>query len=392
MAERNQRLIVVDDEKEIVQAYKDFLMPAAAPARRSSRVAAAGPAAGAPAAEYEILSAYSGADAIALVKAELEQGRRIAGGFFDVKMEGGVDGLQAIQEIWKLDPELHCTVVTAYQDRTVDDISQLFGDRFKDQWDYLNKPFTQAEIVQKARQMIASWNRKRSLEQAHRQLVHSERLAAVGQLARAIGHDFSNLLTAIIGKADLALHDADPAKVKEKLKLILQAGERASILARNLQSFGRPSAAKPAQPIQLADAIRNTLSLVGHDLVKAKVTLADRSSPTAPVLGALDELEQVFMNLVINAKHAMPEGGALEVGCADEGASVIAWVRDTGTGIPPEVLPRIFEYAFTTKGDQGSGLGLAISRDIVEKFQGALEVSTEVGKGTCFTLRFPGVK
>ena len=148
----NNRILVVDDEKDIVQAYVDLLNPTrSGSVKHSSRKSAAVNNAEEKAnvSEYEILKAYSGEEALELIQAEYKAGRRIVGGFFDVKLEGGMDGLQLIRELWKLDPDLLCTVVTAYHDRSIDDIDQLFGSQFKDQWDYLNKPFTQAEIVKK---------------------------------------------------------------------------------------------------------------------------------------------------------------------------------------------------------------------------------------------------
>lgn len=389
----NNRLLIVDDEKDIVQAYVDFLSPSKPAPKRSSRGAgASAPTATGPEyRQYQLIPCYSGAEALEAVKKELAAGRRVAGGFFDVKMEGGMDGLQTIREIWKLDPEMHCTVVTAYHDRSVDDIDQLFGERFKDQWDYLNKPFTQAEIVQKARQMLAAWNRKRRLESTQEQLVRSERMAAVGQVARAIGHEFGNLLQAIMGKADLALSETDPAKLKEKLELILKASERASIIVRNLQSFSKGSATPAA--VEVPKLLEATLTLVNHELKKNNVEPAVQAQADMPkVFVNAGELEQVFLNLIINAIHAMPKGGKLEMGCSAEGGHVVAWVEDSGTGIPDEVLPRIFEYAFTTKGDKGSGLGLAICKEIIEKHQGTIEVKTVLGKGTRFTVRLPKAK
>ncbi|HCM39671.1 MAG: hypothetical protein A2070_06650 [Bdellovibrionales bacterium GWC1_52_8] len=394
MATPNNRILVVDDEKDIVQAYVDFLAPKEiSPARRSSRVPG-GAAEPALLQTCEVLTATSGEAALAFFKAEYAAGRRIAGGFFDVKMDGGMDGLQTIREIWKIDRDMHCTVVTAYHDRSVDDIDRLFGPDFKDQWDYLNKPFTLAEITQKARQMMAAWNRMRSLESAHAQLVFSERMAAIGQVARGISHEFGNLLQAIMGKADLALQDQDPGKIKERLNHIIHAVDRASFIVRNLQSFSKSTATRSA--VDLGKAIKDTLSLVNHELIKHSIRVVDQCTVCGPVQANAAELEQVILNLVINAIHAMPAGGTIEIGCkelpttnpADSVPTVMAWVKDSGTGISPEVLPRIFEYAFTTKGDKGSGLGLSISREIVEKHEGKMSVRTEVGKGTAFILEF----
>ena len=387
----NNRILVVDDEPSILQAYADLLAPKPAEApRRSSRGSVTPPplppAASAPSG-CEILTAKSGEEAIALFKAELEAGRRIACGFFDVKMDGGIDGLQTIREIWKLDREMHCTVVTAYHDRSIDDIDHLFGPEFKDQWDYLNKPFTLAEITQKSRQMLAAWNRMRSLETAHAQLLKSERLAAIGQVARGINHEFGNLLQAIMGKADLALQDPNPEKMSERLTQIIRAADRASLILRNLSSFSKGSSTRA--PVDMTKVIRETLTLVSHDLKNNTIAVSDQCSPCTPVHGSSAELEQVILNLVINATHAMGGGGTLEIGCKDADSCVQVWVKDTGTGIPSEALPRIFEFAFTTKGDKGSGLGLSISKDIVEKHQGSISVETELGKGTIFLLQFP---
>ncbi len=385
MAENNQRLLIVDDEKDIVQAYVDFLSPEEITVKRSSR--SANKVSSSKTQNYQIFKAHSGAEAIAIFKSQFEKGERIAGGFFDVKMEGGIDGLQTIQELWKIDPDLHCTVVTAYHDRDVDDMDALFGERFKDQWDYLNKPFTQAEIIQKARQMIAAWNRKRNLEQTREQLIRSERMAAIGQVARAIGHEFGNILQAILGKADLALTEKDPAKLKDKLTTILQAAERGSLIVKNLRSFSKTTPEKKELLPSLA--IEQTIGLLGHEMKKSSVEWIDRRSTTGTVFSNAGEIEQILLNLMINAIHAMPSGGKLEVGCSETSTQVQIWVKDTGTGISPDVLPNIFEYAFTTKGDKGSGLGLSISKEIAEKHNGSLSVQTALGQGTTFTLVIP---
>lgn len=378
----NSSLLILDDEKDILEAYEGFLAPRAAGAgRRSSRTAApdgTSTAVSGGFAGYKILKASSGEQAIELVKQHLASGQKLAGGFFDVKL-GGMDGIQTLQEIWKLDPQLHATVVTAYHDRSVDDMDQLFGENFKDQWDYLNKPFTQAEIVQKARQMCASWNRRQ-------QLIHAERMAVIGQLSRSVGHEFGNILQAILGKAELGMMDTDPEKAKERFEAIFQAANRASMVVKNLQSVTKESQQRTM--ISLKKVIEDTLSLMNHELGKNSIRLNQQLQDCTPLLGTAAELEQVFLNLLMNAKHALSEGGVIEVGCQDRDGTIVAWVKDSGTGIPAAVLPRIFEYAFTTKEEKGSGLGLSISKEIVENHGGTLSVESEFGRGSCFTLSF----
>jgi two-component system NtrC family sensor kinase len=403
LLEENRTLLIVDDEPETLKGYADFLTAREAPAaRRSSRskgaeepqAAGSGPSAGE---RYNLLLAKSGEEALELVKKELAEGRRVAAGFFDVKLEGGMDGLATIAAIKALDKDLHCVVVTAYHDRSVEEINRLFGEEFKDQWDYLNKPFTQGEIVQKARQMVAAWNRRREVEAVHAQLVRSERLAAVGQVARGVGHEFGNILLRIIGKTDLALMEKDAAKIHDHLKVVMTAAERAGTIVRNLQSFSK---AEPRfQVSSLTLPLDESLSLVNHELVKASVKLEKRYSQVPEVRMDAGGLSQVFLNLFINAAFAMSKGGGtltvtLEAAQGPDPAGgrqkgVAARIADTGTGIPPEVLPRIFDFAYTTKGDRGSGLGLSVSREIVEAHGGRIWVRTEVGKGTEFTVWLP---
>jgi two-component system NtrC family sensor kinase len=395
----NKRIICVDDEKDIVQAYADFLAPApsATPKRSSRGAPTATPSNNSASPDYEILRAYSGEEAIKIVETELAAGRHIAGGFFDVKMHGGIDGIQTIQEIWKRDPEINCTIVTAYQDRSVQDINELFGERFKDQWDYLNKPFNLGEITQKARQMTAAWNRRQSLakalddlKNAHLALVQSERMAAIGQLARGVGHEFGNILQRIVGKSDLALGENDLGKLHDSFTVVLQAAEQASLIVQNLQAMSKNSPSNKTA-VNIKAVFADTLRLVHHELTKNSVNINDKSTDCPPILANAVELQQVFMNLVINALHAMqPKGGILEVGCGVEGTTITAWVKDSGCGIPADVLPRIFEYAFTTKGDKGNGLGLSITKQIIEKHNGTIQVTSAPGSGTTFKLVFPG--
>jgi len=392
--EQNSTILIVDDEPETLKGYAEFLGPKeAVVARKSSRrLFGTGPT-NEPAVEgFTLLLAQSGEEAIKLFENELKQGRRVAAGFFDVKLGGGMDGLATIHAIKSMDKDIHCVVVTAYHDRTVEEINQIFGDDFKDQWDYLNKPFTQGEILQKARQMLAAWNRKRQVEALTDQLVRSERMAAVGQVARGIGHEFGNILLRIMGKADLALMEKDVAKIHEHVKVVLTASERAGVIVRNLQSFSKAEVKYANE--SLATPMDEALSLVNHEFVKASVKVTkDYQSAATPRID-VGGMGQVFLNLLINAVHAMPKGGEIKISIRDEAGAdgksgIMVRVRDSGIGIPADVLPRIFEFAFSTKGDKGSGLGLSVSKDIVEKHGGRITVSTEQGRGTEFQVWIP---
>ncbi|MGZ3684349.1 MAG: sensor histidine kinase, partial [Bdellovibrionota bacterium] len=229
------------------------------------------------------------------------------------------------------------------------------------------------------------------LKATQNHLIQSERMAAIGQIARSIGHEFGNILLAIVGNVDLAQATEDPAKIKKNLETILRASERASLIVRNLQSFSKNESVRAsAEPPAM---IRATLGLLQHEIKKNSIKVVDQCEACSPVLANAAEIEQVLMNLIINAMHAMPQGGTVSVGCRnEEGGNVVLWVKDTGSGIPPDVLPRIFDYAFTTKGEKGSGLGLAISKQIIDSHSGTITVKTELGSGTAFEIKLPRIE
>jgi len=191
-------ILVVDDEKGILDTYRHYLSPDfERSAFRSSRAtAAAGSGEYSVLPSYRLLVAETGEAAVRLVEEELGRGQRVAAGLFDMKMPGGIDGLETIRRVRSLDPDLLCSVVTAYQDRSIDDINRIFAGGHEDEWDYVNKPFTQAEIRQKARNLVSSWNRRRRQEEQRHDL---ERL--IGHLSPLKGFrspDLAEFLTHLL--------------------------------------------------------------------------------------------------------------------------------------------------------------------------------------------------
>lgn len=227
------------------------------------------------------------------------------------------------------------------------------------------------------------------LRSAQQQLVQSERMAAIGQVARSIGHEFGNILLGIVGNADIALVSKDPTKIQESIRTVIDAADRASAIVKNLQTFSKGNPIRTL--VNPRDMIESTLTFVRHETTKNSVTIEVNDAHCKNVRVNKAEIEQVLLNLMINAVHSMPGGGSISVGCADRGGRVEIWVKDTGTGIKQEVLPKIFDLAFTTKGEGGSGLGLAISKQIIEGHEGEIQVETELGKGTKFIINLPAV-
>ncbi|HKB58226.1 MAG TPA: response regulator [Lacunisphaera sp.] len=244
-------------------------------------------------------------------------------------------------------------------------------------------------------------------KQLEGQLMQAQKMEAIGQLAGGIAHDFNNTLTVINGYAKLMLDMGDQTLIaQERLRMIYTAGMRVGNLTRQLLLFSRKHAVNK-DVLELNELIEEIAKMLGR-LIGEDVNLELRLGPTPRfVTSDPSMLEQVLMNLAVNARDAMPGGGHLTIAtelrsisaaAAAEnparraGEFVCLSVRDTGNGIPPEILPRIFEPFFTTKAiGVGTGIGLATVFGIVQEHQGWIEVETAVGAGTCFQVFLPTV-
>jgi two-component system cell cycle sensor histidine kinase/response regulator CckA len=240
------------------------------------------------------------------------------------------------------------------------------------------------------------------------QLRQAQKMEAVGQLAGGVAHDFNNMLAVIRGNADLLLMDDDQfsAAAKEGLKHIAAASDKAASLTRQLLMFSRKQVMQ-SQPLMLNDLIRNLAKMLGRT-IREDIRLECVYGDPLPFIQAdPGMLEQVLLNLVVNARDAMPHGGQLHITTerfsleaahaqanpeARVGEFVCMSVSDTVTGIAPEHLLRIFEPFFTTKEpDKGTGLGLATVYGIVKQHQGWIEVSSRLGAGTHFNVFLPAL-
>ena len=228
------------------------------------------------------------------------------------------------------------------------------------------------------------------LQSAREQFAHTQRMEAVGRLAGGVAHDFNNLLTVILGEVDLALARPE-GDGKAALTEIRRAGERAALLTQQLLAFSRRQVVAPA--------VIDVNEVVG-DLEKMLVRLigenvrirAHSSAPGAWVLADRGQIEQVLVNLVVNARDAMPAGGTVTIETARERGCVTIAVSDTGTGMSDEVRGHLFEPFFTTKErGKGSGLGLATSYGIVRQAGGHIDVRTAIGVGTTMQVILPAV-
>ena len=239
------------------------------------------------------------------------------------------------------------------------------------------------------------------------QLLQAQKMEALGMLAGGVAHDFNNLLTVINGYAGMALARDDlPPSIVPGLQRIYTAGERAADLTRRLLVFSRKETMR-LLPVDLNACIRETVALLARLIGENIAIDLDLASDPPRARADAGMIEQLLMNLAVNARDAMPEGGRLSIRTATRefdareaaalpsrraGRFAHLAVGDTGTGIPPDVLPRIFEPFFTTKkSGQGTGLGLAMVFGIAEKHRGWIEVENRVNAGASFHLFLPAL-
>jgi signal transduction histidine kinase len=385
--------------------------------------------------EFEIDSAFQGREGLALIEKSLQEGRPYTMVFVDIRMPPGWDGIETVTKIWQIDPCLQMVICTAYSDYSWSEMASRLG--ISDRVMILKKPFDNIEVIQLAHALAEKWclrqkadakmeqleamvaertrdlqtaNERLKVEMAERQetekaLRQAQKMEALGQLAGGIAHDFNNLLTVIRGYADCL--QAEPLQPNERDKAINEirfAADRAAKLTSQMLIFCRK---KPLQreDVDLNELIRNLGNLLRR-LLGENIAVEFQSNKDLLMVHAdAGMMEQIILNLAVNARDAMPDGGRLAIH-ADEielrpeqcianvkarpGWFVCINVSDTGSGITQEVLPHLFEPFFTTKGPgKGTGMGLATVYGIVQQHEGWIEVESKTGCGTCFKIFLP---
>ena len=429
--QKNRRILVIDDNRAIHDDFRKIFCPPdltdgdlesfekalfGEMKQASRRVC------------FDIDSAYQGQEGLEMARQALASGKPYATAFIDVRMPPGWDGVETVEEIWKVDPDLQVVICSAYSDYSWNDL--LAGVGHSDRLVILKKPFDPIEAQQLAQALTEKWrllqeskNKLNDLEkivgartaelqaeiaerkQLEAQFRQAQKMEAFGQLAGGVAHDFNNLLAVIMGFANL-LRDTEElgAEAREQIEQVHLAGERAANLTRQLLTFSRKRDMQ-IRSLNLNDVIGDMAKMLVR-LIGEDIKLDCKFSPNLPRVQADPSMmEQVLMNLVVNARDAMPKGGHLMISTdavviesshtrgqseARAGDFVCLSVRDTGCGMTPEVRARIFEPFFTTKGvGKGTGLGLATVFGIVKQHLGWIEVASEVGLGTSFKIFIP---
>jgi len=445
----NRRILLVDDNTAVHDDFRKILVaPDQAPAH-ALRALEADLFGDAPDAArligFELISAFQGAEALEHVEASVEAGQPYAIAFVDMRMPPGWDGLETISRMWAVDPAIEIVICSAYSDYVWSDIVARLGQQ--DGLLILKKPFDNIEVLQMAHAITRKWSLERQARvtrdelerlvsvrtsqlqesQARLESEHAERarvqaelrlaqkLEAVGQLAAGIAHEINTpmqyigdtvtFLEQAFGKVLTALDRGDAggseleylrSRVPRAFQRTLEGVERVSSLVLAMREFAHPDQKEKAGA-DLNRGLSSTLA-VSRNEYKYLADVETHFGDLPPVECHLGEINQVFLNLIVNAAHAIggdSEGtrpkGVIRISTARHGDAVRISISDNGPGIPEAIRERIFEPFFTTKGvGKGTGQGLAIARSIVvDRHHGKLTLETELGRGSTFHVDLP---
>ncbi len=244
---------------------------------------------------------------------------------------------------------------------------------------------------------IADASEAAAVDALRRQVIALQRISSLGVLAGGVFHELNNALTPILNYAKLGLRNPDPAYRERALTQIVDAAQRAASITRGMLGLSRPGNVKHREPTDMTRLVEEVVMLVKKDMARHRVRLDVKANGSSYARVNPAQIQQVLLNLLINARQAMPGGGVvrLRLGLDPTGRRAEISVADTGTGIAPADLRRIFEPFFSTKtepdaaGQGGTGLGLAVCRDIVEAHHGRLRAESRLGQGSTFTIILP---
>lgn len=347
---------------------------------------------------YRVLKAESAQEGLSFIKEQ-----KVDLVMTDIHMPD-MTGIDLLRQVKQLDPTLEVVMVTGYANLDTAKAALRLG-----ALEYINKPFDYGHIREIVREGVEKHRRaqetirnienlRQEKEGLERELMISERLVNAGQLTTGVIHEMNNPLTIIQGYVEIlmkklkngGLSQKESEEYNEYLGTVEKQVQQCRDIAVGFLSFVREQKVE-THPLQLNLMLEELAALFKMQEMARKVKITVHGDPNLPEIPlSVALVRQVLVNLMVNAIHAMPQGGSLDLRTEDKPECVEVRISDTGTGISPENLKKMFQVLFTTKeGGKGSGLGLAISKKIVEKHGGTISVASELGKGTIFTLQFP---
>ena len=431
----NRRVLVVDDNRAIHGDFRKVLGEASHEQSALVELEAAlfGQAPPrAPAEPFLIDSAYQGQEAKALVEQARREGKPYAVAFVDMRMPPGWDGVETAQRLWEVDPELQVVICTAYSDYSWEELLGKLEDH-AERFLILKKPFDHIEVRQLATALARKWTLarqararvdelealvrertttireaherlQREVTQRHRmegQLRRAQKLEALGRLAAGIAHEINNPLAFVIANLQYVREAIDlpgdlaRAPLEELSSALAEAcvgGDRIKQIVRDLKAFAQPHDESLAV-VDVRPVLDFSLKMAASE-IRRRAQLVTRFDEVPAVWAISGRLEQVFVNLLVNAAQAIAPGAVeqnqIRVTVRRLDDDVAIEITDTGVGIPAANLERIFDPFFTTKPvGVGTGLGLSICHSIITAFGGDLTVESEEGKGSTFRVTLP---
>ena len=233
----------------------------------------------------------------------------------------------------------------------------------------------------------------KELRETQEQLVQAAKLAAIGELASNVAHEINNPLTSIMGYAELIKEEDNIENIMKDIEIIERESMRARDIVQQLLEFARRRPLE-IRAVNINSLLREVVALIGVQLKDASIKIHENYSELPVIMGDPNHIKQVFLNVMNNSVHAMGENSLqkskeIRISPSNTETSVFVEIADTGHGISSEVLPKIFEPFFTTKREKGTGLGLSITYKIIQSHKGKIDVSSEEGRGTKFTISLP---
>lgn len=229
----------------------------------------------------------------------------------------------------------------------------------------------------------------KELRETQEQLVQAAKLAAIGELASNVAHEINNPLTSIMGYAELIKEETNISNIMKDVEIIEKESLRARDIVQQLLEFARKKPLEIKQ-FDINIMIREVVSLITVQIKDRRFKIKENYSEIPMIMGDPNQLKQVFLNLITNAIDSLPEkGGDISISSGRRDMNIAVEISDNGQGIPKDILPRIFDPFFTTKREKGTGLGLSITYKIIQSHKGSIDVKSEEGKGTRFTILLP---
>jgi len=404
--------------------------------------------------DFELVSATQGQEGLEMLRASLAAGERFALALVDMRMPPGWDGLETIQQLWKEDPNLQVVIVSAYSDYSWGDICKTLGQTdqltilkkpfdsieirqlalaMTEKWSLGERLRAQvADLDELVRARTSELEQqKHLLERNQQQLVQQEKLASLGQIAAGVAHEINNpvgfvtsnlgtlgeyvttlrellqrygelrkhLPPELVPEARGLLAAIEEISEREDLDYVLEdvdsllaesldGAARVKDIVQNLKCFARVDEAA-IKEADINSGIEATLKIVWNEL-KYKADIVKELAPIPTLRCQPGKLNQVFMNLLVNAAHALEDRGTITIRSSATTEHIVLEFADTGSGIDPEHLGKLFDPFFTTKPvGKGTGLGLSISYGIVHDHGGTIQVESAIGQGTTFTITLP---